>query len=264
MTVVNYFPSPCYEQGVFFDQKEKICIILTSRCIMKLVNQKGDTMFINKSGEFKGLYLGSINIEKASDITKIGYDSKFEGTASSERMDKQEQTLIQKGLNFKPFMKYGYFNDNHGKGTCVAEAIGKKAWYNQTTNSWMVKGRFLPYVQRAKELVDLAKSFMHNDSEMQVRLSVEGKVKDISEDGKIVKKADIYRVAVTLDPINVDTGIMLLAKAIGQEEQGTIGLDLSPEDEERLLLVGRLAKSMNIGLDLAAEYYDKYSLKLNK
>jgi len=219
-------------------------------------------MFINKDGEFKGLHLGSLTMEKAGELAKIGYDARFEGVASTERMDRQEQTLIQKGLNFSPFKKYGYFNDNHGKGTCIAEAIGKKAWYDETSNSWVVKGRFLPYVQRAKELVDIAKSFEHNESDMRVRLSVEGKVKDISEDGKVVKKADIYRVAVTLDPINLDTGIQLLAKAIGQEVQSTFELDLSPEEEERILIIGRLAKSMNIGLEKAADYYDKYSIKL--
>jgi len=215
-------------------------------------------MVINEEGEFS-LYLGDVDFEK-SKIKDVPYNAKFKGVASTEKLDEDKQIVLQKGLNFEPFKKYGYFNDDHGRGTCIAEAIDKKAWYDAENNQWMVKGRFLPFVKRAQEYVDMAKSFEANDSDMRLRLSVEGKVRDISADESIVKKADVYRVAITLNPKNTSTHINLLAKAmIHEEKSGVSGVFLTKEDK-RCVIIGRLAKSFNCSLELAEAYYDRYSI----
>ena len=57
--------------------------------------------------------IGEIDLCKALNPSEIGYDAKFQGQASSEIKDDQGQIVIQKGLNWQPFLDKGVFKDAH-------------------------------------------------------------------------------------------------------------------------------------------------------
>ena len=167
---------------------------------------------------------GSITLSKGLDPTKIGYDAVFEGEASNEKRDDQNQVILQKGLNFEPFLDAGMYKDAHPfkdedgrliyRPKTVGEPVGYKAMYEPDTNRWVCKGRFLPHVQEARQLVDLQKSFLHNQSPRTLKFSVEGKIRDITDDGQKVLKADVYNIVITENPVNKGTYLDILAKSM--------------------------------------------------
>jgi len=76
--------------------------------------------------------------EKAS--APEGRRRRIGGYVSTDHLDKQGEVLLQEGLDFTPFLKSGYFNDNHLKETGKAVGYpeiaelrdlpgGRKAWY---------------------------------------------------------------------------------------------------------------------------------------
>ena len=38
---------------------------------------------------------------------------KLRGIISTEHRDRQGEVILQRGLDFRPFLDYGWFNDNH-------------------------------------------------------------------------------------------------------------------------------------------------------
>lgn len=236
-------------------------------------------MLINKNGEFSGLILGEIDLEK-SEKSKTPYSASFTGVASTQKLDIEKQIVIQKGLNFAPFIDYGHFNDGHpvfqrdddGKvististGQMVAIPVGKKAWLCKSTNQWNVHGQFLPHVKQANNLVDLAKSFAEIKTDRRLGLSVEGKLQEVSADEAIVKKADIYRVTVTPQPVNTDCQLDLLAKAITDEmhyQEKVSGTLINLAEKDKIKTIMNLAKSRNINIEDAIDLFYKYAHKI--
>ena len=238
-------------------------------------------MIIEKNGDFSGLSLGFVDmadLSKAINVNDaINYGASFQGKASTERLDYDGQTMLQKGLNWGPFIDYGYFNDGHpvlekdkdGKvirvlslGKMIGIPIGKKAWFEKDLNAWMVSGQFLPHVPEARGLVDIAKSLDVIKADRKLGLSVEGKLKDVSADEKVIKKADIYRVTVTAVPVNFDCRLDLLAKAISDEvhyREERAGTLMDVDEATKIRAIIDLSKSRGIDIEDAITLFYKYA-----
>lgn len=169
--------------------------------------------------------LGKEKLHKALDGIKVlqryerpnflqhATDRHLGGYASTEKLDRQQEQLLAKGLDFTENVLYGWYNDNHIQDTagvvgvpCIAELhyhpdIGLK-WYSE--------GYLLKDLKRADDIWSLAKS-LHKVG-LRLGFSVEGAI--IDRDGPIVLKALIRNIAITANPVNVEASWSIIAKAM--------------------------------------------------
>lgn len=137
------------------------------------------------------------------------------GIASTENKDFQGETIKVDGLDISSLAKNGFFNEDHKKGfqhilgkidhaeKREAPEIGKHLW---------VEGKLFktqPAATAAWNIMNELSKDASNEKKMQ--LSVEGKIlKRAGKDGKVITKAKIENVALTLNPINDNTFATLL------------------------------------------------------
>lgn len=148
------------------------------------------------------------------------------GFASTADLDKDEEILIQKGLNFQPFLRGGWFNYNHGQGPDdiighpeMAQLIQKGEMLpsgkiaHQT--GWYVEGYLLKGVKKADDTWQLAQSLQSTNR--RLGYSVEGKVlKRMMVKGvRAVAEAVVRNVAITHCPKNDKAALEVLAKSLG-------------------------------------------------
>lgn len=140
------------------------------------------------------------------------------GFVSTSHVDRQGETLLQEGLDFEPFLKGGWFNDNHDHSTealvgypelaelrPLPEAPGHQGWY--------VEGYLLKGHQRSDNLWNIAQALQK--SGRRLGFSVEGSIAERDQKNpKIVKKAIVREVAITRCPVNTNTGLDVLAKSL--------------------------------------------------
>lgn len=140
------------------------------------------------------------------------------GIVSTSGLDRQGEVLIQEGLDFGPFLKSGWFNDNHDPATDsligypeIAELRdlpdGRKGWY---VEGFLLKG---DGTTRADRIWGLASSLQK--SGRRLGFSVEGGItaRDPANP-KTVLKATVREVAITRCPVNEDTSLHVLAKSL--------------------------------------------------
>ncbi len=140
------------------------------------------------------------------------------GFVSTDHLDRQQEVLIQEGLDFKPFLKHGYYNDNHDRATGAAVGRPKTAEIRELENGhsgWYVEGKLYKN-RRADEIWDLAKELRKDeDGERSLGYSVEGSIQDRDpENPGSVRKAIVSEVAVTRCPVNPNASLSILAKSL--------------------------------------------------
>lgn len=165
------------------------------------------------------------------------------GIVSTETPDRENEIVLQRGLDFSDFLRAGWFNDNHSKKT--TDVLGYPEEVKQfkrgdalpdgtkaKSNCTWVEGYLLPKWNKAKEVWELANAL--SDTDRRLRYSVEGKVeKREGPGGRIVAKARVRNVAITNAPINDDTRVEVLAKSLRAIEAG------EPDDQ--------VAKALTVG-----------------
>lgn len=194
-----------------------------------------------------------------------GQSRRIGGVISTEHPDRQGETVLQNGLDFKPFLEAGWLNDNHSKAT--AEGIlgypsevkffkkgetypdGKPA----KSNSHWVEGYLLENWEPADKIWQLGKALQKTNR--RLGFSVEGAIhrrigpKTVfkkSADGKggkwvgsTVAKATVRNVAITNCPVNTNTNLEVLAKSLQAME--------AAEPDELEARVAVLEKAMTMG-----------------
>lgn len=129
---------------------------------------------------------------------------KIAGLASTQNIDQQGESIIQKGIDLTPIDEQkGYFNFDHGKGP--ANLIGLIDGYSQGTKGLYVHGRLFKDHDKAKSVYQIMSSLGKSDSG-RVGMSVEGSIIERDpNDPKIIKKCKINKVAITFNPVNTQT-----------------------------------------------------------
>jgi len=173
-----------------------------------------------------------LSIGEASFFTKSsapeGQQRRIGGVVSTQTSDRQEETLIQNGLDFSEFVEHGWFNDNHSNPNLshTCNLVG----YPEMTERFR-KGDVLPDGKIAKadchwaegyllegyapadELWNLARAL--NKTPRRLGFSVEGKIQQRDPLNKsTVTKAIVREVAITKAPVNTDTQLNILVKAL--------------------------------------------------
>jgi len=156
-------------------------------------------------------------IEKSDD----DYNSRqIFGVMSSQRIDRQGESVIAKGLDFSEFMKHGHFNDNHSQETSAVIGYPEKIDYHADLSNfgsnlngvegWTCKGYILKGTKRADGVWELAKA-LSQTPDKRLGFSIEGKVERRID--KTIKSARIRNLAITNAPVNSDAQWHVLEKS---------------------------------------------------
>ncbi len=129
---------------------------------------------------------------------------KIRGLASTEVMDQQGETILQRGMDLTPIdKKKGIINFDHGKGP--ENMIGLLDGYSRGEKGLYIEGRLFKNHSRAKAVQEVMSSLGEGDTG-RAGLSVEGVILERDPTNhKIIKKCRINAVAVTFSPVNQDT-----------------------------------------------------------
>lgn len=137
------------------------------------------------------------------------------GFVTTDKLDKQGEKLIQEGLNFDPFLKDGWFNDNHSKETfgIVGHPTSAELMTKGGKRGWWVEGYLFDGQTRADAIWETAVALQK--SGRRLGFSVEGKITErAGKDGNVIARADVRNVAITNCPVNNDTAMEVLAKSL--------------------------------------------------
>lgn len=145
---------------------------------------------------------------------------------SSERDDRQGESVIAKGLDFSDFMQSGHFNDNHSQNTSAIVGYPQESKFENNLGvyksdldgipGWVCKGYILKGTTRADGIWELAKA-LENVPDKKLGFSIEGKV--IRRSNKKIEKAKIRNVAITNCPVNTDATWRVLTKSFYDENE---------------------------------------------
>jgi hypothetical protein len=129
---------------------------------------------------------------------------KISGLASTQKVDLQGETIIQKGIDLTPIdKKKGVINFDHQRGP--ENTIGLLDGYTRTEKGLFIEGRLFKNHTKAKAVYEIMSSLGENDRG-RVGLSVEGKIlKRSLTNPAIIERCQINAVAVTLSPVNSET-----------------------------------------------------------
>jgi len=141
----------------------------------------------------------------------------FIGTASTPDKDREGDIVIQKGLNFAPFKEFGEFNWNHIPHAMTGVPTGKKAWFEEP--GWRCQGEIISNLPIFDGYTTDMVVQQHNQLKKAgfnrgLCLSIEGKIQKRSGDGRFVAKADIYNIAHSFRPQNINCTVTMLAKSM--------------------------------------------------
>jgi len=128
------------------------------------------------------------------------------GVASTEHKDFQGEIVKIDGLDISTLSKNGFFNEDHKKG--FKNVLGKIDFVEKRKNDDVgkhlyVEGKLFQSQPSSKAAWNILNELGKSDSGKKMQLSVEGKIiKRTGKDKKVVQKAKIENIALTLNPIN--------------------------------------------------------------
>ena len=195
------------------------------------------TVAVDKSGRFKIVAPMSV-FEKAD--APVGQRRRIGGIVSTDSWDREGERILQEGLNFQPFLHGGWFNDNHksqtGKGVGFPTGVrlfragdilpnGQRA----ASNCHWAEGYLLDGHPPADEIWTMAQALNRAGEGHRLGFSIEGMIRARdSNNERIILSADIMEVAVTRCPINTDTKVELLSRALGKVRDGLAKSSMRP------------------------------------
>ncbi len=179
------------------------------------------------------------------------------GFVSDELEDRHGEIVIQKGLNFDDFVKYGVLNDNHSDEMTRGAVIGvpdeekpitwlTKGEPNPLTGAaaaqdgWYAMGYFLN-TQRGRDAFELGLA-LQETPHRRLGFSLQGKTLRKSEDGRIVHEARVRHLAITHQPANPRSAGEFLLKTFD-------AVDAEFEREQR---ISALNKALAAGSSIEA------------
>lgn len=168
-------------------------------------------------------------LKSSDDKWKIG------GFASTEDLDRQGESVLQKGLDFSEFTEYGYYNDNHQQHTAAVVGVPELAEF-RAGKGWWTEGYLLKDVPRAQEIYRLAKA-LDGESDRKLGFSIEGKI--LERAGNKIVKALIRNVAITNSPVNTECVWSVLSKSFATDldlKALNVGHARSPSNGGRVLV----------------------------
>jgi len=171
----------------------------------------------------------------------------IEGLASTPSQDQQGEIVLVKGLDLSYLEQgKGTFNWNHFGDKDPSSVVGLITDHSRTIDGELfVKGKLLKNLPKARACYDLLKALDAEGETRRLGMSIEGKV--LHKQNRVIYKAWVKAVALTMDPVNPDTYVSFAKSFAGAEylpESESDLVDLDPATIERALLI---AKSVPVG-----------------
>lgn len=138
------------------------------------------------------------------------------GWCSTENIDRQEEVVVAKGLDFSEFVSFGYFNDNHRQDT--ASVLGYPRVARLGKSGWWTEGNLLVGYPPADRVWELAKALAKSRAPRNLGFSIEGKVLE-RDGGHRIVRAKVRNVAITNAPVNTDCTWSILSKAFASSSR---------------------------------------------
>lgn len=152
-----------------------------------------------------------------------GQEMRIGGIVTTDDLDKQDEEVVQTGLDFSPFLREGWYNDNHGQKTVDVLGYPTDAKYVRKgerlpngkiadRSGWWTEG-YLLHTPEGRKTWQLCQALAK--SPRKLGFSIEGKVlKRDAMNKKRITRAVVKNVAITHCPVNVNTEMHALAKAL--------------------------------------------------
>ncbi len=138
------------------------------------------------------------------------------GWCSTQELDRQDEVVVAKGLDFTEFVSFGYFNDNHRQDT--AAVLGYPRVARLEKSRWWTEGNLLPGYPPADRIWELAKALAKSGAPRSLGFSIEGKVLERDGGNRIVR-AKVRNVAITNAPVNTGCTWRILSKAFASSDK---------------------------------------------
>lgn len=163
-----------------------------------------------------------------------GKQRRIGGLVSVQTKDRQNEIILQNGLDFSDFLHNGWFNDNHSKAT--DDILG----YPEATQ-FIRKGQTLPTgtkaiadghwvegyllgTEKAEKIWKLGKALA--ETKRRLGFSVEGKIlQRTGSKNQTIAKALVRNVAITNCPVNTDSKMEILVKSLQTMERAEPSVD---------------------------------------
>lgn len=126
-------------------------------------------------------------------------ERRIAGYASTSDKDRQDDEIIQKGLDISDFVNYGYFNFDHDNSKILGYPDKEKTHID--SKGFWVEGTLLKGVAEADRMWETAVALKKSNAPRRLGYSIEGKTFKRDSLGRIVK-AKVYNVAITANPVN--------------------------------------------------------------
>jgi hypothetical protein len=150
------------------------------------------------------------------------------GIISTENPDREQEVILQRGLDFSDYIKSGWLNDNHSRAT--EGIVGYPEFVKQyqagealpdgsiaSTNLTWSEG-YLLNTKKADKIWELGQALQGTGRHLGY--SVEGSIqKRLGHKKKTIAKARVRNVAITNCPVNNDSRLDILAKSLVAVEQ---------------------------------------------
>lgn len=145
------------------------------------------------------------------------------GYASTETVDQQGETILQKGIDFGPLIKSGFINYDHQtkriNGATLPIIIGYPTKAEIRDRGLWVEGELLKgdgsnseQIKLADEMWELGMALQKSGADRSLAYSVEGGI--IERKGNRIIKSVVKAVALTHKPVNPDATVELFAKSM--------------------------------------------------
>lgn len=155
-----------------------------------------------------------------------GQRRRIAGVISTEARDRQHEVIIQKGLDFEPFITHGWFNDNHSKDTDAVVGYPTDVRQFQKgaelpngklakTNCTWAEGYLLSGTPRADAIWTLGRALAKAAGDRSLGFSIEGTIhKRVGPGKRVVAQASVQNCAITNCPVNPGAKMEMLAKSL--------------------------------------------------
>jgi len=182
-------------------------------------------------------------IEKAGE--NIETTRPIGGWCSTENLDRQDEVVVARGLDFSEFVAFGYFNDNHKQDTSAVLGYPRTARLEK--GRWWTEGNLLVGYPPADKVWELAKALKKSRAPRNLGFSIEGKVLERDGANKIVR-AKVRNVAITNAPVNTDCMWSILTKAFAPLK--------TVENAQRKALAENSALVQSVGVSRSGHHVD--------
>jgi hypothetical protein len=204
---------------------------------------------VDKDGAFR--YFAPLGLFEKADAPE-GQQRRIYGVASTESKDQEDETVLQRGLDWQYFLTKGWFNDNHSRktGGVVGYPDPKGVQFFKRgdrlpsgevakANCHWAEGYLLEGVPAADDIWRIGQALQKAGGERGLGMSIEGKVLRRANGGKTIARAAVRHVAITHCPVNAETSLGFLAKSLVAAEADEPNaeekaIDSADEDDKAL------------------------------